>query len=106
MSREAILDEPETIQNNPSKGKNLILLSVATSIDALAVGFSLALLKIDVLFPAFCIGLITGFLSLIGIYLGKFFGNKFSKFAKIIGGAILVIIGIKIVLEHLYYSGS
>lgn len=103
MSREAIANEPETIKNNPSKGKNLILLSIATSIDALAVGFSLALLNIEVFFPAVCVGLITGFLSLIGIYLGKYFGNRFSRLAKIIGGVILIVIGVKIVVEHLYY---
>ena len=106
MIREKATNEAETTNNNPSKGKNLILLSVATSIDALAVGFSLALLKVEVLFAAICIGLITGCLSLLGIYIGKYFGNKFSKYAKITGGLILISIGIKIVLEHLYYSGA
>lgn len=104
MIREAISEEPNSNDNNPSKGKNLILLSIATSIDALAVGFSLALLKVDVWFPALCIGIITGLLSLLGIYIGKYFGMKFSKYAKSSGGVILILIGIKIVIEHIYVS--
>ncbi len=104
MINESNENEDDDIRNNPSKGKNLILLSVATSIDALAVGFSLAMLKIDVLLPALCIGVITGLLSLIGIYIGKYFGKKFSKYAKITGGFILIIIGIKIVVEHILIS--
>lgn len=101
MIKEAKSEEPNSNDNNPSKGKNLILLSIATSIDALAVGFSLALLQVDVWFSALCIGIITGLLSLLGIYIGKYFGFKFSKYAKTSGGAILILIGIKIVIEHI-----
>lgn len=100
MISESKSQDVDDISNNPSKGKNLILLSIATSIDALAVGFSLAMLKVEVFFPALCIGVITGLLSLVGIYIGKYFGIKFTTYAKIIGGGILILIGFKIVLEH------
>lgn len=104
MITESKSEDSDNASNNPSKGKKLILLSIATSIDALAVGFSLAMLKVDVLFPALCIGIITGILSLVGIYIGKYFGMKFSKYAKISGGLILIFIGIKIVLEHTFFQ--
>lgn len=104
MIIESKSEDGDNASNNPSKGKKLILLSIATSIDALAVGFSLAMLKVDVLFPALCIGIITGLLSLVGIYIGKYFGIKFSKYAKITGGLILILIGIKIVVEHTFYQ--
>lgn len=102
MIKESFGGENEAENNNPSKGWNLILLSVATSIDAFAVGFSLALLDIEILFPALCIGIITGFISLIGIYIGKYFGTKFSQYARFAGGIILIGIGVKIVLEHTF----
>ncbi len=84
-----------------SKGKSLVMLSIATSIDALAVGLSLALLKVDIWYPAVIIGVVTGVLSLIGVKAGNKLGVKFGKIMEIIGGAILILIGIKIVLEHL-----
>lgn len=105
MLKEAFISDQIDFANNPSKGRKLILLSIATSIDALAVGFSLALLKINIFLPALTIGLITGLLSLIGIYIGKYFGTKFSKVARIAGGVILFAIGVKILLEHtLFHS--
>jgi putative Mn2+ efflux pump MntP len=88
-------------KDDVSKGKSLIILSIATSIDALAIGLSLAFLKVDIWYPAIVIGIITGFLSLIGVRLGNTLGFKFGKKMEILGGIILILIGIKIVLEHL-----
>jgi len=88
-------------KNDLSKGKSLIILSIATSIDALAIGLSLAFLKVDIWYPAVVIGIITGLLSLIGVRLGNTLGFKFGKKMEILGGIILILIGIKIVLEHL-----
>lgn len=86
---------------NPSKGSQLILLSIATSIDALAVGLSLAFLRIEIFTPALFIGIITASLSLIGIKIGKQFGKKFAGKAEFAGGLILIGIGSKILIEHL-----
>ena len=77
----------------------LILLSIATSIDALAVGLSLSLLETSIIIPMIIIGIITFFLSFLGVYLGKTFGSYFEKIG-VIGGIILIAIAIKILIEH------
>ena len=87
-------------RKDPSRGKEMVLLSIATSIDALVVGFSLAILMISVWYPAFIIGLITSLLSITGIYLGKVIGSKIGKKMEIIGGLIIIGIGIKILISH------
>ena len=88
-------------RKDPSKGMELVLLSVATSIDALVVGFSLAILMISVWYPAFIIGIITALLSITGIYLGKVIGNKLGKKMEIVGGLVIIGIGLKILISHL-----
>lgn len=93
------MDESKSMKD-PSKGKMLVVLSVATSIDALAIGFSIALLGIDIWYPAVIIGIITGALSYIGIRAGNFLGNKFGKKMELVGGVILIVIGLKIFFEH------
>jgi putative Mn2+ efflux pump MntP len=80
--------------------KILILLSIATSIDALAVGISLSCLQIDIIFPALMIGIITFGFSMFGVYLGKKFGHLFESKIEVLGGIILILIGLKILLEH------
>jgi putative Mn2+ efflux pump MntP len=79
----------------------MVLLSVATSIDALVVGFSLAILMISVWYPAFIIGIVTALLSITGIYLGKIIGSKIGKKMEIVGGLIIIGIGLKILISHL-----
>ena len=86
---------------DPSRGWTLVLLSIAVSIDALAVGLSLGVLGILVWYPAMIIGLVTCFLSLLGLRLGSSFGRKFGKPIEIIGGLVLIGIGLRIVLSHL-----
>ncbi|MFO7895422.1 MAG: manganese efflux pump MntP family protein [Candidatus Cloacimonadales bacterium] len=80
--------------------KVLVMLSIATSIDALAVGISLSCLQIDIIFPALMIGIITFGFSLFGVYLGKKFGHLFESKIEVLGGVILIAIGVKILLEH------
>jgi putative Mn2+ efflux pump MntP len=87
---------------NPSKGFNLVMLSIATSIDALAIGLSLAMLNVSIWYPAILIGSVTGLMSILGIRLGIKLGMKFGKKMEIIGGLILIIIGVRILIEHLY----
>lgn len=90
-------EDKETANNN----KQFLFLAIATSIDALAVGVSLAFLNVNILVPVFIIGLITCILSFIGVFLGRKFGDILKNKAAIIGGIILIIIGTKILVEHL-----
>jgi putative Mn2+ efflux pump MntP len=83
-----------------SKFPVLIMLSIATSIDALAVGLSLSFLEVSIITPAIIIGIITFSLSFLGVYIGRRFGGFFEKIG-ILGGIILIGIGIKILIEHL-----
>ncbi|MBI5187652.1 MAG: manganese efflux pump MntP family protein [Nitrospirae bacterium] len=79
----------------------LLMLSIATSVDALAVGLSLSILRVSIVTPAIIIGIITFILSLIGVFIGDRFGHFFEKKIEILGGLILIGIGLKILIEHL-----
>ena len=81
--------------------KELFILAVATSIDALAVGITFAFLKMDIVPAVLLIASITFVLSFVGVAVGYKFGNRFQKKAEIAGGAVLILIGLKILLEHL-----
>ncbi len=83
--------------------KLLLVLSFATSIDALAVGVSFAFMKMNIIKSVLTIGIITFILSPIGALLGKKIGNKLGAKAQILGGAILVIMGTNILLQHLFF---
>jgi len=87
---------------NPLQLKVILLLSLATSIDALAVGFSFATLLDKIIIAVFIIGAITFIAAMLGILLGKKMGPKVSKYAEITGGLILIAIGLKILIEHLF----
>jgi len=81
--------------------KDIFMLAIATSIDALAVGITFAFLKMDIVLPVLMIGVITFVLSVIGVMVGNRFGAKYKSKAELAGGIILVLIGLKILLEHL-----
>ncbi len=85
----------------PSKGARLIALSIATSIDALAVGVSLAMIEVNLWEPIVVIGLVTGVLCVVGIRLGDRVGARLERGAELFGGLVLCVIGAKILLEHL-----
>ena len=87
--------------SNPSRGVTMILLSIATSIDALAIGLSLAMLGISIWYPSVVIGVVTAMISLAGIPLGAKLGGLFGKRVSIAGGLILVFIGLRILISHL-----
>jgi putative Mn2+ efflux pump MntP len=91
---------PGSNKNDPSRGMLLLMLATATSIDALAVGLSLAMLSITVWLPSLMIGVITSSMSLIGIFLGKRLQVRLGRTAEIIGGIILILIAIRIVVTH------
>lgn len=79
----------------------LFILAVATSIDALAVGLSIAFLNVFIIFPSIIIGIITFFLSLAGFFIGNKVGHFLENKIEIAGGLILIFIGVKILIEHL-----
>jgi manganese efflux pump family protein len=86
---------------DPRKIPVLLMLAVATSIDALAVGIGFSFIKAEIFRPAAIIGLVTFSLSLIGVYAGKKVGRWLNRRVDLVGGLILVLIGIKILIEHL-----
>ncbi len=88
-------------QADPTKGFSLFVLAVATSIDALAVGMSFAVLQVTILYPAVVIGIIAFLMTLLGMRTGPLLGRLVGKSAELLGGLILVLIGAKILLEHL-----
>lgn len=107
MIREAV-NEMRHPEESCSKAafnfKRLMLQGVATSIDALAVGVSFAVMNVDILSACILIGIITFLFSFIGIFIGKKFGGLLKEKAEIIGGCILIIIGLKIFIEHMFLS--
>ncbi|OHD15328.1 MAG: hypothetical protein A2086_08415 [Spirochaetes bacterium GWD1_27_9] len=87
-----------------SKGKHLIFVCIATSIDAFAAGLSLGLLNLPPIVSLTMIGVITFILSMLGVYLGKVVGFVLGKGAEITGGIILILIGVKIIVENLFFK--
>ena len=85
----------------PLDMKEMLMLAIATSIDALAVCISFAALDRPIVESAAIIGVVTFVISIIGVYIGKFFGNRYKKRAELTGGIILVLIGVKILCEHM-----
>jgi putative Mn2+ efflux pump MntP len=83
-----------------TRGWPLLILSIATSIDALAVGFSFSLLKTPILFPALIIGVVCFAMTAVGMIFGKGLARIFGKKVEILGGLVLIAIGVKILIEH------
>jgi putative Mn2+ efflux pump MntP len=101
MIRESFDHENERQRDDPSRGLLLLTLCVATSIDALAVGLSMALLGVSIWIPAAVIGLVTASLSTLGIFFGTQLGRRWGRAAEALGGCVLVGIGLRILIEHL-----
>ena len=100
MIRESLSKESESL-NDLIDFKTMTPLAIATSIDALAIGITLAFLRVNIIGAVTIIGIITIFLSMIGVFIGNEFGNKYGKIAETLGGIVLIGIGLKILLEHL-----
>jgi putative Mn2+ efflux pump MntP len=92
---------PAAAPGDPSRGWTLVLLSLATSIDALAVGFTLAMLGVDILYPSLTIGIVTGCLALVGLHVGNRLGRALGKPMEVAGGLLLIGIGVRILIAHL-----
>ena len=101
MIRNGLKPEPDDERGDPSKGWSLVMLSIATSIDALAVGFSLAMIDVAIWTPAVLIGIVTAAMSVMGLNLGSRLGARFGHRMEIVGGVILIFVGARIVFEHL-----
>lgn len=103
MLREALSDEEEEEIDDSIGFKIMLLLAIATSIDALAVGISMAMSGDSILVPAVIIGVITMGISMGGVKIGSTIGDRFGNKAEILGGVILILIGIKVLMEGLGY---
>ena len=106
MLREALSKKEDDNDTNASFGfKTMFVMAVATSIDALAVGIALAMEEnTNIWLSVTCIGVITFILSAIGVKIGSVFGDKYKKKAEIVGGVILIVLGLRILIEHLVGS--
>lgn len=100
MVREGLFGEEEEVDADMGV-KTMVLLAIATSIDALAIGISFAMTEDSIFLPALIIGVVTLAISMAGVKIGSLFGDRFGKKAEILGGAILIIIGLKVLLEGL-----
>lgn len=102
MIREAFGEEEENSRETAQfDWRHMLPLAVACSIDAFAVGVSFAFMKINIWFSVIVISVVTGAFSTVGLYIGRVFGARWQKPAQIAGGAVLVLIGLRVLLEHL-----
>ena len=107
MIREGLSDDDEEDDDKQFLGVwEMMMLSVATSLDAMAVGLTFAFLPINVWEAKYYLVVITFAISLVGVYLGKFMGRFVGKYADIVGGGVLILIGTKILLQHLGIIGE
>lgn len=100
MIREAMSKEKEEASDS-IKVKDMLILAIATSIDALAIGITFAFLEVNITLAVSLIGIITFIISVIGVKVGNIFGDKYERKAELAGGIILIGLGIKILIEHL-----
>jgi putative Mn2+ efflux pump MntP len=93
--------DSESEGNDPSRGVTLVVLAIATSIDAMAVGLGMAMLGIAIWYPSIVIGLVTASMSVLAIVGGSRVGGWMGKRAQIAGGIVLILIGVRIVISHM-----
>lgn len=105
MVRSGLDSRGECHETDPTRGATLIMLSVATSIDAFAIGLSLAMLQVNILYPAVVIGIVAAGLSLAGVFAGNRLGCAFGKRMELVGGLVLIAIGLRVVISHTIAPG-
>ena len=103
MIREAVKNEEENL-NDSFSPKTMLPLAVATSIDALAVGVTFAFLDVSIVPAVSMIGATTFILSAVGVKIGNVFGAKYKSKAELVGGIVLIAMGVKILIEHLFFD--
>jgi putative Mn2+ efflux pump MntP len=103
MLIESFSKKEEKISDNPFHFAKMLLLAIATSIDALVIGITFAFFNVNIFKAILIIGLTTFFISIAGMKIGNLFGERFKSKAEFFGGAVLVILGLKILIEHLFF---
>jgi putative Mn2+ efflux pump MntP len=103
MALESLKQEDDTVTRraDPTRGLSLLVLSLATSLDSLAVGLSLGTLREAIVFPAIVIGVVAFIMTVLGMRVGPALGRVIGRRAELLGGAVLILIGIRILAEHL-----
>ncbi|MBW2185646.1 MAG: manganese efflux pump [Deltaproteobacteria bacterium] len=101
MVHEAFACDDDAPRRDPTRGMTLVTLSVATSIDALVVGLTLGVLKVDVWYPALVIGVVAALFTMVGMILGRRVGALWGQRMEVFGGVLLCCLGVKILIEHL-----
>lgn len=101
LLKSGLTQDCEAFQQNPSKGRTMVMLSVATSIDAFAVGLSIAFMQVPILLSVFAIGIVSTLLSIVGLFAGYRLSCQFGKRMEIVGGLVLLFIAFRVVLTHL-----
>jgi putative Mn2+ efflux pump MntP len=101
MIRSAFNPDSESQADDPSRGITLVMLAIATSIDAMAVGLSMAMLRMEVWYPSVFIGIVTAGMCVLAIVGGNRVGGWMGKRAQLVGGVVLLLIGVRIVLSHI-----
>ena len=104
MIKESFSKNEDKTEENPFQFIKMFLLAIATSIDALAVGITFSFFEINILYAIIIIGLTTFCISIAGVKIGSVFGVRFKSKAEFLGGAALVILGFKILFEHLFFG--
>ena len=103
MIKESFSKKEEKSEDNPFNFLKMLVLAIATSIDALAVGVTFAFFKLNIVTALIIIGLTTFLFSIAGVKIGNIFGKKYKSKAEFAGGAVLVLLGLKILIEHLFF---
>ena len=103
MIKEALSSDDDECQDDSLRLGDLIMLSIATSIDALAVGITFAFFNVSLLLSVSMIGIITFIICVIGVKVGNVFGEKYKSKAELAGGFILIVMGAKILIDHLFF---
>ena len=103
MIKEALSSDDDECQDDSLRLGVLIMLSIATSIDALAVGITFAFFNVSLLLSVSMIGIITFIICVIGVKVGNVFGEKYKSKAELAGGLILIVMGAKILIDHLFF---
>jgi putative Mn2+ efflux pump MntP len=101
MLRSGLRGEIESNSADPSRGMMLVMMSVGTSIDALAIGMSLALSGSQILWPSLIIGVVAAAMTFVGLKIGHGLGIRFGRQVQVFGGLVLILIGIRVVVSHL-----
>ncbi|HSN93638.1 MAG TPA: manganese efflux pump MntP family protein [Anaerolineaceae bacterium] len=101
LLKSGLTPDCEAFYQDPSKGRTMVLLSVATSIDAFAVGLSIAFMNVPILLSVISIGVVSALLSIIGLFGGHRLSCQFGKRMEIVGALVLLFIGFRVVVTHL-----